>query len=75
MNSGYWKIPIDENDKEKTAFTCHRGLCEYNIIPFGLANAAGIFQELMPVFIQDLSNFAIACLDDIIILVHLNKNI
>ena len=42
--SGYWQIPIDENDKEKTAFTCYRGLYEYNIMPFGLANAPGIFQ-------------------------------
>ena len=26
LKSGYWQIPIDENDKEKTAFTFHRGL-------------------------------------------------
>ena len=23
---GYWQIPLDERDKEKTAFTCHRSL-------------------------------------------------
>ena len=54
---------------EKTAFTCHRGLYEYNIIPFGLANTPGIFQELMAIVLQDLGNFAMAYLDDIIIFI------
>ena len=71
MKSGYWQVPIDENDKEKTAFTCHGGLYEYNVMPFGLPNAPGIFQELMSIVLQDLGNFAMAYLDDIIILVHL----
>ena len=71
FRSGYWQIPIDENDKEKTAFTCHKGLYKYNVMPFGLANAPGIFQELMSIILQDLGNFAMAFLDDIIILVHI----
>ena len=54
--------------KEKTAFTCHRSLCEYNVMPFGLANASGIFQELMSIVLPDLGNFAMAYLDYIIIL-------
>ena len=36
-------------------------------MPFGLANDPGIFQELMSVVLQDLGNFAVAYLDDIII--------
>ena len=67
MKSGYWQIPTDENDKEKTAFTCHRGLYEYNIMPFWLANAPSIFQELMSIALQDLGNFAMPYLADIII--------
>ena len=67
LKSGHWQIPIDENDKEKTAFTCHRGLYEYNVMPFGLANAPGIFQELMSIVLQDLGNFAMAYLDDTLI--------
>ena len=43
LKSGYWQIPLDERDKEKTAFTCHRGLYEYNVMPFGLANVPGVF--------------------------------
>ena len=38
LRSGYWQIPLNEEDKEKTAFTCHRGLYKYKVMPFGLAN-------------------------------------
>ena len=37
----------NEEDKEKTAFTYHRGLYEYNVMPFGLTNAPVIFKEFM----------------------------
>ena len=36
-------------------------------MPFGIANAPGIFQELMSVVLWDLGNFSMAYLDDIII--------
>ena len=57
------------------AFACHRGLYEYNVIPFGLANALGIFQELMSVVLHGLDDFAMTYMDDIIILAHQNKRI
>ncbi len=58
---------MDEADKEKTAFACHRGLFEFNVMPFGLSNAPAIFQELMSVVLQGLDGFAIAYLDDILV--------
>ena len=64
MKSGYWQIPLNEDDREKTAFTCYRGLYNYNVMPFGLANAPGIFQELMSIVLHGLGNFAMAYLDD-----------
>ena len=67
LKCGYWQIHLDERDKEKTAFTCHGGLYEHNVMPFGLANAPGVFQELMSVVMQDLGKFAMAYLGDIII--------
>ena len=36
-------------------------------MPFGLANAHGIFQELMSIVLQDIGNFAMAYLADIMI--------
>ena len=67
LKSGYWQVLMDEADKEKTAFTCHRGLFQFNVMPFGLSNAPAIFQELMSIVLADLDQFAIAYLDDILI--------
>ena len=54
-------------DRKKTAFTCHRSLYQHNVMPFGLANAPEIFQELMSIVLHGLGNLAMAYLDDIII--------
>ena len=40
---------------------------EYNVMPFGLANAPSVFQELVSVVLQDLGKIAMAYLDNIII--------
>nr|GFC84783.1 reverse transcriptase domain-containing protein [Tanacetum cinerariifolium] len=37
--SGYFQIPIDPQDKEKTTFTCPYGTFAYRHMPFGLCNA------------------------------------
>ena len=66
LKSGYWQVLMNESDKEKTAFACHRGLFEFNVMPFGLSNAPAVFQELMSVVLQGLGDFAIAYLDDIL---------
>ncbi|GJY78999.1 reverse transcriptase domain-containing protein [Tanacetum coccineum] len=39
--SGYFQIPIDPNDQEKTTFTCPYGTFAYRRMPFGLCNAPG----------------------------------
>ena len=67
LKSGYWHVLMDENDKEKTAFACHRGLFQFNVMPFGLTAAPAIFQELMSKVLEGLDHFATAYLDDILI--------
>ncbi|GKF19393.1 DNA-directed DNA polymerase, partial [Tanacetum coccineum] len=37
--SGYFQIPIDPKDQEKTTFTCPYGTFAYRRMPFGLCNA------------------------------------
>nr|GEW98547.1 DNA-directed DNA polymerase [Tanacetum cinerariifolium] len=41
--SGYFQIPIDPRDQEKTTFTCPYGTFAYRRMPFGLCNAPGTF--------------------------------
>nr|GEY23827.1 reverse transcriptase domain-containing protein, chloroplastic [Tanacetum cinerariifolium] len=41
--SGYFQIPIDSKDQEKTTFTCPYKMFAYRHMPFGLCNAPGTF--------------------------------
>nr|GEW11453.1 DNA-directed DNA polymerase [Tanacetum cinerariifolium] len=43
--SGYFQIPIDPQDQEKTTFTCPYGTFAYRRMPFGLCNAPDTFQR------------------------------
>ncbi|GKB75914.1 reverse transcriptase domain-containing protein [Tanacetum coccineum] len=45
--SGYFQIPIDPQDQEKTTFTCPYGTFAYRRMAFGLCNAQGMFQRCM----------------------------
>ncbi|CAM4615822.1 unnamed protein product [Lepidochelys olivacea] len=36
LTKGYWQVPLDESAKERSAFTTHLGLYEFNVLPFGL---------------------------------------
>nr|GEV30254.1 reverse transcriptase domain-containing protein [Tanacetum cinerariifolium] len=45
--SGYFQIPIDPQDQEKTTFTRPYGKFAYRRLPFGLCNAPGTFQRCM----------------------------
>nr|GEW68152.1 reverse transcriptase domain-containing protein [Tanacetum cinerariifolium] len=48
--SGYFQIPIDLKDQEKTTFTCPYGTFAYRCMPFGLCNAPGMFQSFWEFF-------------------------
>ncbi|GJU67601.1 reverse transcriptase domain-containing protein [Tanacetum coccineum] len=52
--SGYFQIPIDPKDQEKTTFTCPYGTFAYRRMPFGLCNAPGTFQRCIMAIFHDI---------------------
>nr|GEX65235.1 reverse transcriptase domain-containing protein [Tanacetum cinerariifolium] len=52
--SGYFQIPINPRDQEKTTFTCPYGTFAYRHMPFGLCNAPGTFQRCMLAIFHDM---------------------
>ena len=68
LTKGYWAIPIDEKDRDKTAFTTSKGQFRWVNMPFGLKTASGIFNRMMrklllPLRRNDVHHF----MDDILI--------
>nr|GEX61079.1 retrovirus-related Pol polyprotein from transposon 17.6 [Tanacetum cinerariifolium] len=51
---GYFQIPIDPKDQEKTTFTCPYLTFAYHRMPFSLCNALGTFQRCMMAIFQDM---------------------
>nr|GFA95415.1 reverse transcriptase domain-containing protein [Tanacetum cinerariifolium] len=52
--SGYFQIPINPKDQDKTMFTCPYGTFAYKRMPFGLCNAPGTFQRCMMAIFHDM---------------------
>jgi len=53
-NSGYWKIPVADEDREKTTFVCHEGAYRYIRLPFGLSSAPATFQRAIDMILGGL---------------------
>lgn len=65
---GYHQVPMNESDREKTAFSTDKGHYEFLRMPFGLKGAPGTFQRLMNKVLAGLNGLkAFVYLDDIII--------
>jgi transposase InsO family protein len=68
LASGYWQVEVEEQDKEKTAFSTPKGHFEFNVMPFGLTNAPATFQRLMECVLAGLTGEqCLIYLDDIVV--------
>lgn len=68
LTSGFYNIPMCEEDKKYTAFTTPLGLHEYNRMPQGLCNSPASFMRMMLSIFVDLNFSSLLCyLDDLLV--------
>ncbi|KAL2087418.1 hypothetical protein ACEWY4_016246 [Coilia grayii] len=68
LTSGFFNIPMHEDDKKYTAFTTPLGLHEYNRMPQGLCNSPASFMRVMTGIFGDMNFSKLLCyLDDLLV--------
>jgi len=68
MRSGYWQVPVREEDIDKTCFVTRKEIFGFRVLPFGLCNAPSTFQRLVDMALAGLTwEICLAYLDDLII--------
>ena len=55
MRSGYWQVPVREEDIDKTCFVTRKGIFGFRVLPFGLCNAPSTFQRLVDMALAGLT--------------------
>jgi len=68
LQCGYWQMPVNPQDRHKTAFCPGPGigLFQFKCMPFGLTGAPSSFQRLMNQLLRDLP-FVTVYIDDILV--------
>lgn len=68
LTSGFYNIPIQEEDRKYTVITTPVGLFEYNRMPQGLCNSPVMFARMMMSIFGDQNYLSLLCyLDDLLV--------
>ena len=68
LAKGYWQVPMNPDDREKTAFVSRpKGLYQFTVMPFRLSGAPATFQRMMDEVLRGTYLFTGVYLDDIIV--------
>ena len=54
LAAGYWQVSMEPQSQERTAFSTHSDLYEFQVMPFGLCNVPATFQRLMETVLAGL---------------------
>ena len=66
LSQAYQQIELDEDSKRYTTINTHKGLFQYNRLPFGISSSPGIFQRTIENILQGIPHVLIR-VDDILI--------
>lgn len=68
LTSGFYNMPLHEDDRKYSAFTTPMGLYEYNRLPQGLCNSPASFMRMMTSIFGDQNFLSLLCyLDDLLV--------
>ena len=62
---GFYQVPLEETDRDKTTFLTPFGKFRFKVMPFGFQNSPSTFQRLMDCILVELNEFNNVCIDDI----------
>ncbi len=66
LSQAYQQVPLEPESRKYVTINTHRGLYQFNRLPFGVASAPAIFQEIMEKILQGIPG-VVVYFDDILV--------